>query len=114
MDFKITCPRRLSWVSSNISQIGLWTSQILPELGSLGKAEPSHVCVKTALFMRPRWLVPKAATFFIIKTHLSRGLARNSEQQTPYAVDATGGGRNSAISRKMSANKFLGMATSAI
>jgi hypothetical protein len=31
----------------------------------------------------------------------------------PYAGAASGGGRNSAISRKISANKFLGMATSA-
>jgi hypothetical protein len=31
-----------------------------------------------------------------------------------YAVDVTGGGRNSAMSRKMSANRFLVMATSAI
>jgi hypothetical protein len=34
--------------------------------------------------------------------------------RTPYAVDVTGGGRSSAISRRMSANKVLGMATSAI
>jgi hypothetical protein len=36
------------------------------------------------------------------------------DTQTSYAVDAAGGGRNSAIRRKISANKFLGMATSAI
>src|SRR5215467_5927245 len=34
--------------------------------------------------------------------------------QTPYAVDAAGGGLNSAISRKMSATSVLGTATSAI
>jgi hypothetical protein len=36
------------------------------------------------------------------------------DMQTPYAVDATGGSRNSAMSRKISANKFLGIATSVI
>jgi hypothetical protein len=34
--------------------------------------------------------------------------------RTLYLVDAAGGGRNSAISRKMSANKFPGRATSVI
>jgi hypothetical protein len=41
-------------------------------------------------------------------------LARTRNERTPYAVDMTGGGRNSAIKRKMSTNKFRGMATSAI
>ncbi|MFZ3327657.1 MAG: hypothetical protein WA231_18015 [Methylocella sp.] len=36
------------------------------------------------------------------------------DMQTPYAVDVTGGSRNSAMSRKISANKFLGIATSVI
>jgi hypothetical protein len=36
------------------------------------------------------------------------------ENRTPYAVDVMGGDRSSAISRRMSANKVLGMATSAI
>ena len=36
------------------------------------------------------------------------------DMQTPYAVDIAGGGRSSAISRKMSANKCREMATSAI
>ena len=34
-------------------------------------------------------------------------------KRTPYAVDVTGGGRNSAIMRRMSAKRVLGMATSA-
>jgi hypothetical protein len=40
--------------------------------------------------------------------------ARTRNTRTPYPVDAAGGGRNSAIIRKMSANRFRGMATSAI
>jgi hypothetical protein len=36
------------------------------------------------------------------------------DMQTPYAVDIAGGSRNSVISRRMLANRFFGMATSAI
>jgi hypothetical protein len=50
----------------------------------------------------------------VIRTHLSRGLAGTHEARTLYAVDAKGGGRSSAIIRKMSANRFRGMATYAI
>ena len=53
--------------------------------------------------------------FSLIKTQLSlQVFDRTHDNRTPYAVDITGGGRNSAISRRMSANRFLGMATSAI
>jgi len=50
----------------------------------------------------------------VIETHLSHGLQRTHDNRTPYAVDATGGGRSSAISRGMSANICREMATSAI
>lgn len=56
-------PSKLDLPSSDIPQIGLGTSQILPKFGSLGKAEPSRLCANRALFMRPGWLAPKAATF---------------------------------------------------
>ncbi len=36
------------------------------------------------------------------------------DMQAPYAVDVTGGGRSSAISRRMSASRVLGTSTSAI
>src|SRR5208282_5716420 len=39
---------------------------------------------------------------------------RTRDNGTHYAVDVTGGGRSSAMSRRMSANRFLGIATSAI
>ena len=52
--------------------------------------------------------------FSVIKAHLSRQLARTHDARTLYAVDDKGGARNSAIIRKMSANKLRGMATSAI
>jgi hypothetical protein len=63
--------------------------------------------------MRPAWLARKAVTFFVIKTHLSLGLG-TGDDRTPYAGAASGGDRNSAMSRKMSANRFLEMATSTI
>ena len=59
-----------------------------------------------------------AAALFLgertVETHLSHGLHRTHDNRTPYAVDVTGGGRSSATSRRMSVNRFLGMATSAI
>jgi hypothetical protein len=39
---------------------------------------------------------------------------RKRDNRTLYAVDVTGGDRSSATSRRMSANRFRGMATSAI
>jgi hypothetical protein len=51
--------------------------------------------------------LPKAVKFSVIKTHLSVGFARTRDTRTPYAVDATGGGRSSAIIRKTSANRVL-------
>ena len=48
-----------------------------------------------------------------MRTRLSRGLARTHDARKLYAVDAKGD-RSSAIIRKMSAYKFLGIATSAI
>jgi hypothetical protein len=50
----------------------------------------------------------------VIWIHFSRWLARTHDTRTLYAVDAKGGGRSSAIIRKMSTKRFRGMATSAI
>jgi len=49
-----------------------------------------------------------------IWTHLSHGSAGSLDARTLYAVDAKGSGRSSAIIRKISSNRFLGIATSAI
>jgi hypothetical protein len=57
---------------------------------------------------------PKSAEFAIIKTHVSISFGRTRDDGTPYAVDVAGGGRNSAMSRKMSEKMILGMAISAI
>jgi len=50
----------------------------------------------------------------LIETQLSYALERPHDNRTLYAVDKSDGGRNSAISRRMWANRFLEMATSAI
>jgi hypothetical protein len=56
----------------------------------------------------------KIVNVSFIKTHLSREFERTHYTWTPYTVDATGGGRNSAIVRKTPATRVFGMATSAI
>jgi hypothetical protein len=55
------------------------------------------------------------AELSVIETHVYRGFfMERMTNRTRYAVDVTGGGRNSVISRRMLAKRFLGMATSAI
>src|SRR5580704_6215846 len=89
-------------------------SPILAPIGSLGKLDPSQLAKD-----RPRiWYRPhpalKNGDLSVIWTHVPVSLSRTHDNRTPYAVEVAGGGRSSAISRKMSANRFLGMATSAI
>src|SRR5271155_71124 len=52
--------------------------------------------------------------FDVIETHLSRRFVQTCDNRTHYAVDVIGGGRSSAIMRKMSAKTLRGIATSAI
>jgi hypothetical protein len=53
--------------------------------------------------------------FVVIQTHLSPLVFDRTQNKQALHVDtAAGGGRSSAISRRMSANRFRGMATSAI
>jgi len=59
-------------------------------------------------------LTKEMANLLVIWTHVSRGLARAHDPRSLYPVDAKGGGRSSAISRNISANRSRGMATSAI
>lgn len=54
------------------------------------------------------------AELLVIWTRFSRGFARTHDTQTLYAMDAKGGGRSSAIIRKMSENRSRGIANSAI
>jgi hypothetical protein len=52
--------------------------------------------------------------FPVIWTQSSCEFAVTHDKRMLYAGAASGGGRSSAMSRKMSAKRFLGMATSAI
>lgn len=55
------------------------------------------------------------ADFVVIRTHLSCGFrSQTDDNVTLHAGAASGGGRSSATRRRMSANGFLGFATSAI
>ena len=56
----------------------------------------------------------KTASLDLIEARLLLGFRPNARHPTSYAVDTTGGGRSSAINRRRSANRFRGMATSAI
>jgi hypothetical protein len=57
---------------------------------------------------------PRHVEFSLIETRLSCEFEPTHDNRTPYTVEVTGGGRNSAMSRKMSAKRIFGMATSAI
>jgi hypothetical protein len=46
----------------------------------------------------------------VIKTYLSHGFGTH-DNRTPHADAGSGGGRSSAISRRISGNRVLGMAT---
>jgi hypothetical protein len=55
-----------------------------------------------------------SSEFSVIEARLSRDFCRKARHRTLYAVDRSGGDRSSAINRRMSPKRFLGMATSAI
>ena len=56
----------------------------------------------------------KKAIFLSYGRTSPESLCRTHNNRTPYAVEVAGGGRSSAINRRMSAKRFFGMATSAI
>ena len=99
---------------TDIPQIALGFSLILPPFRSSNKAEPLRMAADPSDFGPPPRSALKDAGPAFIQTHLSREYHRTRNCRTHYAVDATGGGRSSAIIRRMSAKRFLGMATSAI
>jgi hypothetical protein len=89
-------------------------SRILAQSGSLGKLEPSSLPKD-----RPRvWCrsIPrsKMAIFLSFRRTSPMSLARTHDNRTHYAGAGSGGGLSSAIICRMSANRFRGMATSAI
>jgi len=56
---------------------------------------------------------PKSFDLVVIKRHLSRGFDCTHDKRTPHAGPGSGGGRNCAINRRISANNILDTATSA-
>jgi hypothetical protein len=60
------------------------------------------------------WWHAEDAEYSAIKTHVSRGFSGTRCDRMYYPVNVTDGRRNSPINRRMSATRFLGMATSAI
>ena len=91
----------------------LFGARLTPGTG-IGKPEPR----------RERPNVPEAGSIgtlragnsnlVLAKTHLSLGFRWNSCRRPVHAGAGSGGGRSSAISRRISANSILGTATSAI
>jgi ATP-dependent protease HslVU (ClpYQ) peptidase subunit len=55
-----------------------------------------------------------AANFLVARRTSAVVCDGTGDTRTPYAVEAMGDGRNSAMSRKISANRFRGIETSAI
>jgi hypothetical protein len=85
--------------------------------GVFDKTEPSRL---NAL-ERKKWAhrlppdeIRDMTELLVIWTQFSRGLARTRDARMLYAMEAKGGGRSSAIIRKIWANRSRGMATSAI
>jgi hypothetical protein len=54
--------------------------------------------------------VTRIVELIVIKTHISRALARTHDDRTLHAGAGSGGGRSSAIIRRMSAKRYRGMA----
>jgi hypothetical protein len=96
---------------AGIRRIAPSCSPILKQLGLICKREPTQrgLTKRQLLAEHQRML-----RFPSSRRTSPVSLAQTRDKRTPYADDATGGDRNSAISRRMSANKFLGMASSAI
>ena len=75
--------------------LSLWVPHALRRMSALGR-EPNKRRVS------------------VTKTHVSRVFDGTGDKSTRYPVDVTVGGHSSVISCKISANRFLGIATSAI
>src|SRR5208337_4369132 len=99
---------------TDIPQIAAVSTENLPRLKGHGKldAPPDPPDLRLG-GPTPHW-PPKIIAVAVIRAHLSLGFRRTHDTGTLHAVELSGGGRSSAISRKTSANRFLGMATSAI
>ena len=58
--------------------------------------------------------IPRSKMAIFLSYGRTSPVSLSRTQSKPYAVEVAGGGRSSAINRRMSAKRFFGMATSAI
>jgi hypothetical protein len=84
------------------------------EFGAFDKAEPSRWAQDGGRPAETDVLAREIANLPVIRTRLSRRLARTHDARTLHTVDAKGGDCGSLIIREMSAKRSRGMATSAI
>jgi hypothetical protein len=89
-------------------------SVILPPFGFLCKAKPLLLQIGGSSPMGVAHSAQKATIFPSSGRTSPLVFTRTHDNRMPYAGAGSGGGRSSAISRRMSANKCREMATSAI
>jgi len=102
----LICTSRWDYLYCKISMV--WLRPNAP-LGILIGTPAFLIWAEGRCALRPRMLR------FPSSRHTSPvSLARTHDTRTAHAVDVTGGGRNSEIIRRISANRFRGIATSTI
>src|SRR5208282_6877220 len=79
---------------AGMPQIAICSSPNLPRLGVPGKPEPWPLVVDGCPCAPTPFRTPKKLAFAVIETHLSHGSQGTRDNRTPYAVDATRGGRS--------------------
>ena len=99
---------------SDIPQMDAGSRSILRRHRVFGKPELSTRVCNEFRGGPARGRTPRKPKFLSSRRKSPVVFDRTHDNRTRYAVDITSGGRNSAISRRMLANRFFGMATSAI
>ena len=90
------------------------SSVMLPPFGFFCKAKPLLLQMGGSSRMGVANSAQKSMIFRYQDAPLHLSFARTHDHRTPYTGPGSGGGRSSVISRRMPANSFLGIATSAI
>jgi hypothetical protein len=103
-----------SFVYSDIPQMAVGSTRNPPRPMVFGKPAPSPPALDRGQDTPSGCLAGKILNLPSSRRTFPVVFDQTRDTQTHYAGDVIGGGRNSAISRKMSANRFLGMATSDI
>ena len=106
--------RGLKSALTDIPQIAAGSFANLPRFRVLGNPAPVARAVDGDGTSRRHAERLKLPNFPSLRRTSPVSLARTRNERTLYALDVTGGDRGSAIIRGMSANRFRGMATSAI